>query len=293
MYTRKTKLLNHGYSEYIEHWGSDERVIESARMSVSKGFISWDEIICPFCVHGNRVKTKKIIKSSWDSLIIDIKKEDDCVYIQSLLPNREETNFVIMCPDCNGSALYPGDKRLLSYLMKNQHTTPFEMCGLTFEICAPIFVFRQWHRHRTLSYNEMSGRYTALPDYNYIPDISRLVKKDTKNKQQKGINNKILTDQEKEDWLNKVTSLNILLEEFYQHSLELGIDKELARICLPVARYSKMRVSGNLLNWLKFCRLRSADDAQEEIRVYSLEIENVIKDLFPRVYEVYISNKSK
>src|SRR5213595_1562338 len=67
------------------------------------------------------------------------------------------------------------DEKLLSYLYKNQHATPFEMAGLVIEVKAPIFVFREWHRHRTQSYNEMSARYVPLPDENYKPTVERIV----------------------------------------------------------------------------------------------------------------------
>ena len=103
-----------GYVEFIESWGSDERVIESARMSTGNGFKGW------------------------------------------------------------GTEDNPGDEKLLRYLWEHKHLTPFEMCGMTLEVQAPIIVFREWHRHRTQSYNEMSGRYTELPNLYYIPSEARL-----------------------------------------------------------------------------------------------------------------------
>jgi thymidylate synthase (FAD) len=80
---------------------------------------------------------------------------------------------------------YVGDEKLLRYLYEHKHLTPFEMCGLTIEVQAPIFVFREWHRHRTQSYNELSARYTELPNLFYIPDNERLMaaKQSKKNKQ--------------------------------------------------------------------------------------------------------------
>src|SRR6185369_15364426 len=89
------------------------------------------------------------------------------------------------CHGCN-SATYskPGDEKLLRFLWENKHHTPFEMAGAIFEVQAPIFVFREWHRHRTQSYNEMSARYVPLPDVNYIPSVDRLmIGSDGKNRQ--------------------------------------------------------------------------------------------------------------
>jgi thymidylate synthase (FAD) len=76
-----------------------------------------------------------------------------------------------------------GDEKLLAFLWDNKHATPFEMAGAIIEVQAPIFVFREWHRHRTQSYNEMSARYTPLPDVNYIPTVERLLMNSKTNKQ--------------------------------------------------------------------------------------------------------------
>lgn len=142
-----TKLLDHGSISVVAHWGSDERIIEAARMSTDKGFQGWGPRgVCSYC--GYTVSA-----------------------------------FVgALCPKCSmgGSPTYtmvktPGDERLLKYLYDNKHATPFEMAGLVIEVQAPIFVFREWHRHRTQSYNEMSARYTPLPDMNYVPSIERLM----------------------------------------------------------------------------------------------------------------------
>ena len=101
-----TAVLDHGYVRLVETWGSDERIVEAARMSTGGGFRGW-----------------------------------------------------------------PQDEKLLRYLWDHKHASPFEMAGFVVEVKAPLFVFREWHRHRTQSYNELSGRYVAMPDQRPITSI--------------------------------------------------------------------------------------------------------------------------
>jgi thymidylate synthase (FAD) len=133
-------VLDHGYIKLIESYGSDERIIEAARMSTNKGFQGWGPFKCDMCAGFGQVDEN----------------------------NRPVNGFDLICPRCKGQSTVPGDEKLLSYLYSHKHATPFEMAGLIIEVQAPIFVFREWHRHRTQSYNEMSARYTPLPDINYM-----------------------------------------------------------------------------------------------------------------------------
>jgi thymidylate synthase (FAD) len=184
------------------------------------------------------------------------------------------------------------DEKLLSYLYKNKHSTPFEFCGMTIEIQAPIFVFREWHRHRTQSYNEMSARYGPLPNLNYLPSIERLFSQDTTNKQAQSIKgSEELTFDFAEEWLNLLENFYQTSENLYKLGLDNGIPKELARLVNPVGRYSKMRATANLRNWLGFITLRSAKDAQEEIRNYSDTVGYFIEREFPKTWNLFINNK--
>ena len=220
------KLLDHGSLDLVEAWGSDERIIESARMSTDKGFKGW------------------------------------------------------------GTPEVPGDEKLLRYLWKNGHHTPFEMAGATFEVQAPIFVFRQWHRHRTQSYNELSARYTELPDLFYIPSRERILagKQSTTNKQgsEAGFS-EAETDRIKDYFHDAALDTH----NAYTDLLHRGVSKELARAVLPVSVYSKMRASANLRNWLHFVSLRTDPHAQYEIRVYAEAIESCLREKFPHAMEVY------
>jgi thymidylate synthase (FAD) len=220
----KKEVLDHGYVELVEHWGSDERIIEAARMSTQKGFKGW------------------------------------------------------------GTSESPGDEKLLKYLWDNAHATPFEMAGFIVEVKAPIFVFREWHRHRTQSFNEMSARYIPLPNENYIPTVERVTLTDAKNKQAQSI--KPLLPDSAEIWLSNLGNIYSILESTYQAGLACGVPKEIARLVLPVGRYSAMRASANLRNWLGFLKLRCDPSAQWEIRQYANAVAEIVQQKFPRVYEV-------
>jgi thymidylate synthase (FAD) len=257
---QEIKLLDHGYIKLIEHWGSDERIIESARMSTGKGFLDWGEELCTNCGY----------------------------------PNREGP-----CPDgptdrgpCNVQ-YKPGDERLLRYLYENAHATPFEMAGAIVEVKAPIFVFREWHRHRTQSYNEMSARYTPLPDENYIPTVERLMMTSVGNKQAQGIKPVILQESDADTFRTQLASIYAEQEAAYKAALSFNIPKELARILLPVGRYSRMRASANLRNWLGFLRLRCAPNAQWEIRQYADALGNLLSEIFPRTLALWGESKNE
>jgi thymidylate synthase (FAD) len=206
------------------------------------------------------------------------------------------------CPDsphdaecrCKGTGYIAGDEKPLRYLYEMKHSTPFELGGLTVEVMAPIFVFREWHRHRTASYSEMSARYVPLPDVNYIPTIERLMINSKSNKQAgviKGADE--LTEETAQMVREELEFAYTTAENRYQTFLNMGVPKELARIHLPVGRYSKMRASANLRNWLGFLTLRMDPKAQYEIRVYAEAIATIIAEKFPRTYELFVEGRNK
>lgn len=192
-----------------------------------------------------------------------------------------------------GTAEKPGDEKLLRYLYKNKHDTPFEMGGMIIEVQAPIFVFREWHRHRTQSYNEMSARYTPLPNLNYIPTIERLLINSTgSNKQAGTIDGAAQLDREGARWFQKELKLSYAAsQKLYEKALKRGVPKELARAHLPVGRYSRMRASANLRNWLGFVTLRSASGAQWEIRQYSNAVRDLLAKRFPRTLKLFAEGR--
>jgi len=184
-----------------------------------------------------------------------------------------------------------GDEKLLKYLYEHKHMTPFEGSGFKIEVCAPIMVFREWQRHRTQSYNEMSARYTPLASMDYLPTVERCIVVPGANKQANG--SKVPTHTDVLNWLRALEVLYAHAEVVYQGGLMLGIPKELARLPVPVARYSKMRATANLRNWIGFLTLREDEAAQWEIRQYAHVVSRIVQERFPRTHELYLSSLSK
>ena len=170
-----------------------------------------------------------------------------------------------------------GDEKLINYLYNNGHNTPFESATITFEIKAPIFVFRQWHRHRTQSYNELSARYKELPEEFYIPVIEQITTQSADNKQMR-------TD-EINSFADTIQTMIVKQNEdafsTYHNMLELGCPRELARSVLPVGTYSHMFATMNLHNLFRFLTERLHPHAQYEIRVYAQAMLELIEPLYP------------
>jgi thymidylate synthase (FAD) len=174
------------------------------------------------------------------------------------------------------------DERLLRYLWKHHHTTPFEAVTFTFEVKAPIFVFRQWHRHRTWSYNELSARYRELPEKYYLPRPQDIGKQSIVSKQAREIGDvdeNTLTQRTAE----VIAAKQVIDDAFarYRYLLSCGWPRELAHSVLPVATYSHMFTTMNLLNLLKFLTLRCDSHAQYEIRVYADAMRELIRPIVP------------
>lgn len=171
-----------------------------------------------------------------------------------------------------------GDARLIKYLWRNHHTTPFEAVTFTFEIHAPIFVFRQWHRHRTWSYNELSARYRPLPEVFYLPDPAQIGIQATTNKQGRQEGGDLLARQEEVVALKEACAASF---RTYNRLLTAGWPRELARSVLPVNTYSHMFATVNLLNLMKFLTLRCDGHAQYEIRVYADAMRDLARTVAP------------
>jgi thymidylate synthase (FAD) len=188
-----------------------------------------------------------------------------------------------------GTPEAPGDEKLLKFLYDHKHNTPFEMAGAVIEVKAPILVFREWHRHRTQSFNEMSARYTPLPDENYMPSMDRLMVAASKTNKQAGTvkGSQELNCRTAELYLGRLRKAYEDDQDLYDWALKAGVPKELARVHLPVGRYSRMRTCANLRNWLAFLTLREDPAAQYEIRVYAHALSRLIAEHFPRTHALY------
>ncbi len=268
----QVKILDHGYLKFIESWGSDQAIIESARMSTDKGFLGWGKRHqCEYCGLSvdEMTNTPAWMSCSGDGASTDIT-----------------TGRV---PHHMGPYGPPGDEKLLRYLYEHKHSTPFEFAGLTIEIQAPLMVFREWHRHRTQSYSEMSARYTPLPDVNYMPTEERCFYVGGTNKQAGSVKGTALTHEKALLWLEHLQECYYECEAVYQEGLAFGIPKEVARLSVPVGRYSRMRATANLRNWLGFLTLRMDATAQWEIRQFAQAVGNIIAVKFPRTWELFKS----
>jgi len=169
------------------------------------------------------------------------------------------------------------DAKLIAYLVKNRHTSPFEAVSFTFDVKAPIFVFRQWHRHRTWSFNEVSARYAELPEEFYVPAADQITGQSTSSKQMR------TADQHPRaaDWANFMRVHNATTFDLYRSMLGDGVPRELARAVLPVATYSHMFATVDLHNLMHFLKLRLHEHAQYEIRVYAEAMLALIEPLVP------------
>jgi thymidylate synthase (FAD) len=211
------KVLDHGFVKYVDHMGSEESIIEAARMSTAKGFVGWD-----------------------------------------------------------------ADASLLEYLYKNKHMTPFEMCELVVDVKAPIFVFRELHRHRTFSINEMSGRYVQMPNEHYIPEVVR-AQSSTNKQGSAGECNGLLSYRTR----RSLAVEQAFVYDSYEEMIKAGVAKEQARLNTPVSRYSVMRWKTDLRNWLQMLTLRDHDAAQWECRQFAIACGSIIKEIWPRTYGLW------
>ena len=174
------------------------------------------------------------------------------------------------------------DTRLLKYLWNNKHTTPFETVEFQFEVKAPIFVFRQWYRHRTWTYNEVSARYTELPEEFYVPEVDTIGVQSKVNKQARD-----MTCADGDHITDRMAEIDMYedccREAFglYSDLLGRGWPRELARMCLPLSTYSKMFAKVDLWNLAHFLQLRLHEHAQYEIRVYAEAIVKLIQPIVP------------
>jgi thymidylate synthase (FAD) len=176
------------------------------------------------------------------------------------------------------------DRGLIRYLARHRHTTPFEMVEFKFHHCMPIFVARQWIRHRTANVNEYSARYSIVRDRFYHPEIENVRKQSMTNRQggEEPIDN--VTAQEFLDYLNKVEESY----KDYQKLTEKGVARELARIGLPVNVYTEWYWKIDLHNLFHFLSLRMDPHAQQEIRDYANAMFALIQSIVPIAAEAFL-----
>lgn len=184
-----------------------------------------------------------------------------------------------------GTKKSPEIEPTLNYMMEHYHSTPFQMCEIKFYVKCPIFVARQWMRHRSFSYNEESLRYTDASGVDfYLPELDRIQGQSETNKQSSsGI---VIDKPQKAQNLIREAENHAI--NIYNELIELGVSREIARIVLPTASYTQFIVKGDLKNWLDFVTLRTGEGAQYEIRLYADAILEFIKMAFPITYNAFM-----
>ncbi len=180
------------------------------------------------------------------------------------------------------------DKGLINFLMRERHGTPFEMVDFKFEVGAPIFVFREWHRHRIASINEMSGRYTELERRFYIPARDQI-------REQKGKPGAYYYERMEDDdaalcYMDAIREQSEDCFDTYEKLLSSGVAKEVARLVLPVNTYSKMVWKCNLRAVMNFLSLRNHEHAQYEIRAYAQAMELLVSLVVPEAMSRFIEH---
>lgn len=177
------------------------------------------------------------------------------------------------------------DAALIDYLLRHAHTSPFEQVVLTFHLKMPIFVARQWMRHRTARANEISGRYSVLPNEFYLPSEDQLRPQSRTNKQGRG--DEAVPPEQRERVLALLQEGQASRYAEYHSLVEDGLARELARIHLPLSLYTEMYWQIDLHNLMHFLRLRTDDHAQYEIRAFGRALARCARAVAPLAYAAF------
>lgn len=183
-----------------------------------------------------------------------------------------------------GTKSFRQDKGLINYLMRNWHTSPFEQVSLTFHTKMPIFVARQWVRHRTAKLNEISGRYSVMKDEFYLPDPEHVCLQSEDNKQGRG---ESLPIEQANEVIRLMDEEQRAVYKNYETMLNMGVARELARSNLPLSLYTEWYWQIDLHNLFHFLHLRMDPHAQYEIRAYAEAMAVCAKAVAPIAYEAF------
>lgn len=179
------------------------------------------------------------------------------------------------------------DKGLINFLMRERHGTPFEHNSFRFHVKCPVFVAREWFRHRIGSFNEFSARYSEVPNEFFVPELSVV-------RTQTGKPGAYMFEQvSMEVAMRSKNSIHEAYKAAYKSYMEMindGVAKELARVVLPVGMYTQFYWTVNARSIMNFCSLRSAETAQMEIRDYSVAIEQMFSSIMPVTANAWLEN---
>ena len=176
------------------------------------------------------------------------------------------------------------DRGLIRYLMRHQHSTPFEMVEMKFHVKLPIFVARQFIRHRTANVNEYSGRYSIMPDEFYLPPPEQVTYQSKTNRQGGA---ETLDEAQAAEVLRILTTEQRRVRSGYDRMIELDVRRELARINLGVSQYTEWYWKNDLHNIFHFLQLRLDAHAQHEIRVYAEAMAQIVRAVAPIAWEAF------
>jgi|TARA_R110000765_G_scaffold172471_3_gene277363 thymidylate synthase (FAD) len=185
------------------------------------------------------------------------------------------------------------DRGLINYLMRHKHTSPFEMCEIKIHVKLPIFVARQWVRHRTASINEYSLRYSEAPTDYYVPALAQIRSQSTSNKQGRDV---LLSEEAAINTQVHIDTWSADAYHYYRTLLEgpqvfdsphYGVARELARTILPVNYYTEWYWKTNLHNLFHFLRLRKDSHAQHEIKAYADALGDLVEEWVPLAYYAF------
>ncbi|MBQ4874778.1 MAG: FAD-dependent thymidylate synthase [Rickettsiaceae bacterium H1] len=177
------------------------------------------------------------------------------------------------------------DQDLINYLMRNRHTTPFEMCEIKLHVKLPIFVARQWVRHRTANINEYSARYSILDKEFYVPDLDNIAEQSKVNNQ--GRSDKPLPDEVARKVHNLLKNEAVNCYKNYEYCLEKDLARELSRMVLSANFYTQWYWKIDLHNLLHFVKLRNDKHAQYEIGQYAAQILKIVEKWVPMTYKAF------
>lgn len=254
------KIHEHGHIILEAHMGSDIDVVNSARVSFNEdGQLHFPT--CNACIGEER------------------DPQCDCGHARHYRDNPP-------------SALAKKDRGLINFLMKNGHGSPFESVALRFDVKAPIFVFREWHRHRAgHGYNEWSGRYSQIDPEFYVPQRDYI--RAQVGKPGAYTFERVEDDDHATHVQDKLSDAQWDSYATYQSMLDAGIAKEVARVVLPVGTYSRMKWYCNLRSAMHFLSLRNSEHAQREIRDYAIAAEGLINQVCPISMAAFVEHGRK
>ncbi|HJK87583.1 MAG TPA: FAD-dependent thymidylate synthase [Candidatus Megaira endosymbiont of Hartmannula sinica] len=249
-------------------------------------------------------QTKRVSVSSIEEILYDIIPVLDHGFIRVIDYMGDDSSIVQAARVSYGRGTKKSlqDKGLINYLMRHRHTTPFEMCDIKFHIKLPIFIARQWIRHRTASINEYSARYSILSNEFYVPAADIISPQSKINKQGRDSDN-VISNQRAREIMDIIISdstrcyngyLNMLNEDESGNIIDeskVGLTRELARMNLTLNHYTEWYWKINLHNLMHFVALRADNHAQYEIRAYASKILDIMKLWVPYSHEAFVEHR--